>query len=85
MSLNALGALLFGTAALSFIGAVSLVYGDAFTITLAAIAMLCAYVAQLSFYATEDRVGGWVSLLGVLCWLASIILAAWSGIASVWF
>ncbi len=85
MNLNALGALMFGNLALAFIGAVAIVFGGPFTITLAALAMLCAYAAQLFFYAHDTSYEGAPAAIGTVLWVLSVLLAAISGISSVWF
>lgn len=84
MNLNALGALLFGSVLLAFLGALAIVFGGPVEITLIAVAMLCSYLAQLCFYWAETGNNN-IGLAGLVFWLVAFVTGVIGAILTVWF
>jgi hypothetical protein len=84
MNEQAFGALLFGTLAMAFVGALALISGDSWAIILAFISITTAYAAQLSYYWYTDTHVAPLVYAGNAFWLICLTTALLSFILSLW-
>jgi hypothetical protein len=84
MNLQGLGALMFGTLALAFIAALSITSGGPDARTVALLAVLFAYLAQLCFFYSELLHLSLVARCGTALWIACLVAAAASAFTSIW-